>query len=318
MSVLVTGAAGFIGSHVVDALLASGEDVVGMDSFHPFYPRALKEENLRSARDHRAFRLVEGDIRCADHLRAVPDGVELVVHLAARAGVRPSIQDPEGYVSTNVQGTWILLEWMARRGVGRLAFASSSSVYGNHPCVPFREDVRVDRPVSPYAASKVAGELACHTSHHLDGLSVLALRFFTVHGPRQRPDLAIHRFVRLLDAGEPIPMFGDGGSERDYTYVGDIVEGVRNGVALLRRADPFFEVVNLGDHRTVALRRMIEILGEEMGVSPRIDRLPPQPGDVRRTFADIGKARRLLGYEPSVGFREGVRNFLDWFGSRRS
>lgn len=317
VSVLVTGAAGFIGSHLTEALLAAGEVVVGLDNFDPFYPRAVKEANLAAARDHAAFTLVEGDIRDADALASLPHGVDAVIHLAALAGVRPSIAEPERYADVNLMGTQRLLRFARERGIRRFVFASSSSVYGNSPTVPFSEDDPVDHPISPYAATKKAGELLCHAATHLDGISTICLRLFTVYGPRQRPDLAIHKFARLMAEGEPIPMFGDGSTSRDYTYVTDILDGVLRALEWTRGRDGAWEVVNLGESRTVTLADMIRILGEEMGVEPVIRRLPPQPGDVDRTFADVSRARRILGYDPRVEFREGVQGFLAWFGGRR-
>ena len=316
MSILVTGAAGFLGSHVSERLTHEGHRVIGLDCFDDFYARSIKEQNLSALSRTTTFSVTEGDIRDGSVLDKLPSDVSLVVHLAARAGVRPSIENPQLYSSVNVAGTWQLLEWMRERAIPNLVFASSSSVYGNCEVAPFREDLVVDRPISPYAATKLAGELACHTYHHLYGLAVLALRFFTVYGPRQRPDLAIHKFARLMRAGRSIPVFGDGTSERDYTYVDDILNGILASVDLLQRSDPLFEIVNLGESRTVPLREMIQVLGEEMGVQPVIDRKPLQPGDVERTYADVSKARALLGYEPSVDFRDGVRGFLEWFDGR--
>ncbi len=312
MSILITGSAGFIGSHLVDRMLERGLEVVGLDSFDAFYDRATKEANIGQALEHRGFTQLEGDIRDATVLGRVPDSVRCVVHLAALAGVRPSIQRPEEYASVNVQGTVVLLEWMRSRGIRDLLFASSSSVYGNNEKVPFAETDPVDFPISPYAATKRSGELICHTYHHLFGLSVLALRFFTVYGPRQRPDLAIHKFARLLQAGRAIPRYGDGSTERDYTYIDDILHGLEGALAAVGGADPAFEIVNLGGSATVRLSDMIRILGEEMGVRPEIEPLPLQPGDVQRTYADVAKARALLGYEPSTDFRAGIRSFVRW------
>jgi len=311
--ILVTGAAGFIGSHVVDALLADGHDVVGLDVYDDFYDPALKVRNLAGARASGSFTEVQGDIRDPEALDRIPSGIGTVVHLAARAGVRPSIHDPALYTSVNVGGTVSLLEWMRARRVPRLLFASSSSVYGDSRTVPFSEEAPVDEPISPYAATKRAAELLTHTYHHLFDLSVVALRFFTVYGPRQRPDLAIHKFARLIRDGEPIPMYGDGSTERDYTYVTDILQGVRGALGLVGSGAPVFEIVNLGESRTVSLSEMIRVLGEEMGTEPVVERLPLQQGDVQRTFADTTKATRLLGYRPSVDFREGIRAFLEWF-----
>ena len=313
MSILVTGAAGFLGSHLSERLIREGHRVVGLDSFDHFYDRAIKERNLTTLRAASTFSIVEGDIRDRAALDAIPSDVTLVVHLAAKAGVRPSIEDPQLYSSVNVDGTWRLLDWTRQRGIQHFVFASSSSVYGNSDVVPFREDLVVDRPISPYAATKLAGELACHTYHHLYDLSVMALRFFTIYGPRQRPDLAIHKFARLLRDGQSIPMFGDGSTERDYTYVDDILQGIVASIDLLQRSDPLFEIVNLGESRTVSLSEMIQVLGDEMGIEPVIDPQEMQPGDVERTYADVSKARELLAYEPSVEFRDGVRVFLEWF-----
>ena len=316
--ILVTGAAGFIGSHLVDRLLARGEAVVGLDLFDDFYDPAIKERNLEGALAHPTFTLVQGDIRDREALAALPDTIDTVVHLAARAGVRPSIEDPVLYADVNVQGTVTLLDFARERGVRSFVFASSSSVYGNNEKVPFHESDRVDHPISPYAATKKAGELLCHTASHLDGITCLCLRFFTVYGARQRPDLAIHKFAKLLADGSEIPMFGDGSTQRDYTYIDDILQGLEGAVDFARREESRFEIVNLGESRTIRLSEMIRILGEEMGVEPRIRRLPMQPGDVERTYADVSRARELLGYRPAVDFREGIRHFVNWFDSVRA
>jgi UDP-glucuronate 4-epimerase len=311
MAVLVTGVAGFIGSHLAEALLARGEEVIGLDNFDEFYARDSKERNLAAARDHAAFRLVEGDIRDKECLSTLPD-VDAVIHLAARAGVRPSIEQPALYSDVNVMGTTRLLELAGDRRIRTFVFASSSSVYGNNEKVPFSETDDVDHPISPYAATKKAGELLCHTATHLSGMTTLCLRFFTVYGPRQRPDLAIHKFARLLEEGQEIPMFGDGSTSRDYTYVTDILDGVLKALDWAKRHFGCHELVNLGESRTIALSDMIQVIAEEMGKRPIIRRLPMQPGDVNRTFADVSKARRLLGYDPSVEFRDGVRRFVEW------
>jgi UDP-glucuronate 4-epimerase len=313
MATLITGAAGFLGSHLSDRLLAAGDRVVGLDSFTDFYARSIKESNVAAASDSEDFTLVEADIRDRDALDALPDEITRVVHLAARAGVRPSVEDPALYASVNIEGTYTLLEWARSRGIQNFVFASSSSVYGNTPSVPFREDGFVGEPISPYAATKRAAELACHTYTHLYGMRIVALRFFTVFGPRQRPDLAIHKFARLIREGRPIPMFGDGSSARDYTYFADIMQGIEGALRLVGEGDdPLFEIINLGESRTVTLSEMIDVIGSEMGVTPDIDSQPMQPGDVDRTYADISKARELLGYDPQWDFREGVREFLGW------
>jgi len=315
MRTLVTGAAGFIGSHLCERLLAGGHAVVGLDNFDDFYDPAIKEANLAAALDHPAFSLVRGDIRDEATLAGLPHDIETVVHIAARAGVRPSIAQPLLYYDVNVNGTLRLLELARRRGISRFVFASSSSVYGNSGKVPFSESDPVDSPISPYAASKKAAELLCHTYTHLYGITCLSLRFFTVYGPRQRPDLAIHKFARLMAGGDEVPMFGDGSTERDYTYIDDVLQGVEGAILWVAENEGISEVVNLGESRTVGLREMIQVLGEEMGIEPRIRQLPMQPGDVRRTFADISKARRLLGYDPQWEFRAGIRAFLGWLGS---
>ncbi|MEZ4395146.1 MAG: GDP-mannose 4,6-dehydratase [Polyangiales bacterium] len=311
MRVLVTGAAGFIGSHTTDHLLARGDEVVGYDNFNDFYDPAIKRRNAAALARSPRFSLVEADLcdeRALDDLFAA-GGFDAIVHLAAWAGVRPSIQRPDIYIDANVRGTTNLLERARRHGAGRFVFASSSSVYGGRDTVPFRETDEVDHPISPYAATKKAGEVLCYTWHHLYGLPVSALRYFTVYGPRQRPEMAIHRFATLLSRGEPVPMFGDGSTARDYTYVGDIVQGT---VAALDRCE-VYEVYNLGESQTTRLDALIDTLAAKLGVEARVKRQPEQPGDVPITFADISKARARLGYAPSVGIEEGVERFVEWF-----
>ena len=313
MSVLVTGAAGFIGSHLVDRLLERGDTVVGLDSFDSFYPRRIKEANLAHAREFSRFTLVEGDIRDRSLVAKLPDTIDSVAHLAARAGVRPSIRDPTLYADVNLVGTSILLDFAVARGIRPFVFASSSSVYGNNPKTPFSETDPVDHPVSPYAATKRGGELLCHAAAHLHGLTCLALRFFTVYGPRQRPDLAIRKFSGLLLADGEVPRFGDGSTARDYTFIDDILGGVLAGLEWTRRSDPGFEVVNLGEARPIRLAEMIRVLGEAFGRSPRVRELPMEPGDVERTFADLERAKALLDYRPSTDFPEGIRRFAEWY-----
>ncbi|MBC7834197.1 MAG: GDP-mannose 4,6-dehydratase [Phycisphaerales bacterium] len=312
--VLVTGAAGFIGSHVSGALLARGQRVIGLDNFDGFYDRALKERNVAEVRAGGAelFQLVEGDIRDEGLVRRVfeehrPAGV---IHLAARAGVRPSIADPVGYVDVNVRGTMVVLEAARRAGCGRAVVASSSSVYGNCPVAPFSEEMDVSAPISPYAATKKACELIGHTHWHLTGMPTAMLRFFTVYGARQRPDLAIGLFLRKVAAGETIPVFGDGTSSRDYTYIDDIVAGV---LAAYDRVPGFgYRVWNLGGSEPVSLARMIEVIGKVVRKTPRVERKSMQPGDVERTSADLARAGKELGYSPRTGFEEGVRKQWEW------
>lgn len=316
--VLVTGAAGFIGSHVVERLLADGHTVLGVDNFDPFYARAIKERNLEAARAHREFHFREGDLRNAAFLRQLFAEARpgAVVHMAARAGVRPSIQQPEAYYDLNVMGTVRLLEAMREAGVDALVFGSSSSVYGVRTDErPFVEEDTADLPVSPYAATKRAGELLCHTYHHLHGLSCLCLRLFTVYGPRQRPDLAIHKFTRALAHGEPLSVYGDGGALRDYTYVDDTVDGVVRALHKISELSggPVFDIVNLGAGRTTSVNELVRLLVGTMGVEPKIDHVPAQPGDVPRTWADITRARAVLGYDPKVTLEAGLECFVAWF-----
>jgi UDP-glucuronate 4-epimerase len=310
---LVTGGAGFIGSHLVDRLLADGWRVTVLDSFDPFYEPATKRANLAAHVGDDRFTLVEGDLRDPDLGERLTSAYDVVFHLAARAGVRPSIQDPITYQEVNVRGTQLLLELCRARGIRQFVFASSSSVYGVNPNVPWREDDHVLLPISPYASTKVSGELLGHVYSHLFGIRFVALRFFTVYGPRQRPDLAIHKFTRLLLRGEPIPCFGDGSTSRDYTYVDDTVSGI---VAAGRYDASAYEVINLGNDATVTLAELVRTIQDATGRTAQLQRLPDQPGDVPRTWASIAKAERLLGYRPTVRLHEGVQRFVEWYVSR--
>ncbi|MEW5927618.1 MAG: NAD-dependent epimerase/dehydratase family protein [Gemmatimonadota bacterium] len=314
MRILVTGGAGFIGSHLCERLVARGDDVVAVDNFDPFYDPAVKRRNLAALEGSPRFRPVEGDVCEPEALDAAlgDAAFDVVVHLAARAGVRPSLERPLDYVRTNVEGTAAMLELARRRGTGAFVLGSSSSVYGDAAHVPFSESDPVGRPISPYAASKRGAELLGHTYAHLYGMAVLCLRFFTVYGPRQRPDLAIHKFARLMLDGGEVPVYGDGTTERDYTYVDDIVQGVEGGIRWALAHPGAFEVMNLGESRTVSLAELLELLSAALGVEPRIRRLPAQPGDVARTFANVDKARSLLGYDPRVPVEEGIRRFVRW------
>jgi UDP-glucuronate 4-epimerase len=310
--ILVTGGAGFIGGHLVERLLAEGERVVVLDDFNDFYDPQIKRGAVKAHLGHPGYTLVEGDIRDKALVERVfaKHGIRKVVHLAARAGVRPSLSEPYLYETTNITGTMHLLEACRDHGVEKFVFGSSSSVYGVNAKMPFSEADLIARPISPYAATKAAGELFCHTYSHLYGLPIVCLRFFTVYGPRQRPDLAIHKFAKLITAGNPIPVFGDGSTERDYTYVGDIVSGIR---AALDYDKSNFEILNLGNSRTVSLARLISLLEEALGQKAVIDRQPLQPGDVPRTFADISRARELLGYAPDTPIELGIDRFAAWF-----
>ena len=311
--ILVTGGAGFIGSHLVARLLGEGRwRVTVVDDFNDFYAPALKRANVAPYLDRADFQLVEADIRDRAALERVfaETAFAVVVHLAARAGVRPSLIEPLLYTETNVTGTLHLLELARAQGVRQFVFGSSSSVYGINAKVPFSEDDPTRQPISPYAATKAAAELLCHTYAHLHGLRCVALRFFTVYGARQRPDLAIHKFAKLISAARPIPVFGDGTTRRDYTYIDDIIAGVR---AAIDYDASRYEAINLGEARTVSLSELIALLETTLGRKAIIDRQPLQPGDVPQTFADITKARRLLGYDPQTPIEEGIRRFIKWF-----
>ncbi len=316
MKLIVTGGAGFIGSHIVDRLLAEGHEVVVVDNFDPFYPRAMKEANLISALANPRCQLEELDIRDAEASRKLVERErpDAIVHLAAKAGVRPSIEAPTVYTDVNIMGTVSWLEAAVRiEPRPRFVFASSSSVYGDRPDAPFRETDPVDTPVSPYAATKKACELLGHTFHHLHGLPVTGLRFFTAYGPRNRPDLAVAKFTRLIDQGLPIPVFGEGSTRRDYTYVGDIVDGV---VRAIDRCTGW-HLYNLGNSSPIALSEMIAAIGRCIGKEPIIERHPEQPGDVRQTFADISRAATELGYQPIVPFDEGLMRYVEWYRKTR-
>lgn len=314
-STLVTGGAGFIGSHVVEALLARGERVLCVDNFDTFYDPAIKRGNIRGAQAHPNYTLVEGDMRDQAAMEKLCEthGITRIFHAAARAGVRPSIVDPFLYEDVNVRGTIVMLEVARRRPLTTFVFASSSSVYGGLPTVPFVETAALSRPISPYAATKLAGELICYTYHHLYGTPITCLRFFTVYGPRQRPEMAIHQFVRQIEDGAPVKMFGDGGSRRDFTYIEDIVQGV---VGALDRPFPF-EVFNLGESATIELRALIQLIEQALGKKAKIEALPDQPGDVPITYADITKAKTLLGYQPTTPVVTGVKRFVEWFRAMR-
>ncbi|HEY0004017.1 MAG TPA: GDP-mannose 4,6-dehydratase [Pyrinomonadaceae bacterium] len=312
-NILVTGGAGFIGSHLVDSLLAEGDwRVTVVDDFNDFYAPEVKRRNVSSHLKDESYKLVQADIRERPLLEPlfVENRFDCIVHLAARAGVRPSLKEPELYAQTNINGTLNLLELARRHGVSQFVFGSSSSVYGINSSVPFSEEDSIRQPISPYAATKAAGELLCHTYSHLYGLRSVCLRFFTVYGARQRPDLAIHKFARLINAGQSIPVFGDGTTRRDYTYIEDIIAGVR---ASIDYTASDYEVFNLGESRTVELRELIALLEKELDHKAVINRQPPQPGDVPQTFANIEKARRLLGYNPQTQIEEGIRRFVEWF-----
>ena len=313
---LVTGGDGFICSHLVDSLLRDvGRSVVVVDDLNDFYSPEIKRSNIDNIQSNANFEFVQADIRDAEKLGQVFDGREFdcIVHLAARAGVRPSLEEPKLYAETNINGTLNLLELARRHGVTQFVFGSSSSVYGINCKVPFCEDDRIHQPISPYAATKAAGELLCHTYSHLYDIRTVCLRFFTVYGARQRPDLAIHKFTKLIASGKPIQVFGDGTTRRDYTYIDDVIQGVR---AAMDYDGAIHDVFNLGESETTELSALIELIEASLGVEAIVDRQPMQPGDVPITFADISKARRLLGYNPTTKIEDGIPKFVDWFKSQ--
>ncbi|KAF7560840.1 hypothetical protein G7046_g3305 [Stylonectria norvegica] len=312
--ILVTGGAGFIGSHLVDALLAEGcWRVAVIDNFDPFYSADIKHANIAAHLSNPNFRLYKTDIRDAAALRTVfaDYSFAAIVHLAACAGVRPSLQFPSRYIDTNVTGTLNLLDCARDFGVGQFVFGSSSSVYGLGARVPFSEDCKTAQPISPYAASKTAAELLCHTYAHLYRIKCVCLRFFTVYGPRQRPDLAIHKFAKLIHEGKPIPVFGDGTTRRDYTYVDDIVQGVRSAIGHYQGSN--YEVFNLGESETIELGELIGLIEESLGRTAIIDWREAQAGDMPLTFADISKAKCFLGYKPTTKIHHGIPKFVQWF-----
>jgi len=319
LSVFVTGGAGFIGSHVVDSLLAGGCTVSVFDNFDPAYEPTLKRENLAEAQHQPGFLLIKGDIRDESALAEAITvaSPRVIVHLAARAGVRPSLEDPAGYADVNVRGTIVVLETARKLGVRNVVFASSSSVYGSSADVPFRESACTDRPLSPYGATKKAGEAICYTYHHLYGMSVACLRFFTVYGPRQRPDLAIRKFAGRALTGEEIPIFGDGSSRRDYTHVRDILTGITGAMDWVASDAPRFGIFNLGSSHPILLRDMVTMIETAVGHPVKRTHLPAQPGDVPQTYADTTLAERELGFRHSVDFEKGVCEFVEWMRVRQ-
>ncbi len=314
-TIVVTGCAGFIGSHLSEKLLAEGNRVIGIDNFDPFYDRQIKERNLSASINHQNFRFIEVDLSDFAELSSTLNekSIDTIVHLAGKAGVRPSIEDPQGYIRANITATQNILDVMKEKGIKKLAFASSSSVYGNTKETPFNEGQDVSNPISPYAFTKKACELINYTYHSLYDLDIINLRFFTVFGPRQRPDLAIHKFTRLILNSEEIPMFGDGSTSRDYTYYEDTVAGIRGAINYLKNNEKVYEIINLGNNQPVKLSDMIAAIEKACGVKANIKQLPMQAGDVDITYANIEKAKTLLDYNPQYSFEEGVKNFVDWY-----
>lgn len=316
MNILITGAAGFIGSHVSEYYIHHGDTVIGIDNFDNYYPEHFKQLNIAGIKSNPLFHFYTADIRDGNKIDSIfsKHPVDLVIHLAAKAGVRPSIEHITDYYDVNMNGSIVLLEAMKKHNVKKLLFASSSSVYGNNPKVPFSESDRVDDPISPYASTKKSGELLCHVYSHLYGFDITCLRFFTVFGPRQRPDLAIHKFTRLIDNGMPIPFYGDGNTARDYTYIDDIV----NGVTCAANHLSGYQLFNLGESRTITLKQLVESIEKAVGKKAILNRLPMQPGDVNITYADTTKARNGIGYNPQYNLDAGIVNFVTWYRQNKN
>jgi nucleoside-diphosphate-sugar epimerase len=310
-SILVTGAVGFIGSHVSELLLKQNFNIIGIDNFDPFYDRSIKEENLSLLQAYPGFTFIEGDIRAKEVFESITQ-VDGVIHLAAKAGVIPSIKDPQGYIDTNITGTLNILNWMNDKEIKKFVFASSSSIYGNHPSIPYKENLAVDHPISPYAFTKKSCELLNYNYFHLYNIDVLNLRLFTVYGPRQRPDLAIHKFFRLIKEGKEIPVYGDGSTARDYTFVEDTANGIVLALKYLFLNSKVYDIINLGNSSPVRLLDLINSIGEAAGIAPKLKFLPMQPGDVDITYADITKATEILEYKPNTSLEEGLKKFYNW------
>ena len=311
----VTGGAGFIGSSLAERLIKEGNKVIVIDNFCDFYNPAIKENNVKELLNNSNFKLYRNDIRDREAIKRIFDenDIDVVIHLAAMAGVRPSIENPVLYQEVNCMGTQNILEEMKAHSLKNLVMASSSSVYGNCKEVPFNENMIVDFAISPYAATKKANEVMTHVYHKLFDMNVIMLRFFTVYGPKQRPDLAINKFTRILFEGKEIPMFGDGTTSRDYTYIDDIVDGIIRSCDYVSNNNSVYEILNLGNFSPISLKEMIAVIGKVVGVEPKIKQLPMQPGDVDRTYADVSKAKRLIGYDPKTSFEQGIKNFVEWY-----
>ena len=320
-TILITGGAGFIGSHLSERLLREGNKVLVIDNFNNYYDPAIKRNNIEEIKKTCVennisldnYIVFEGDIRDNEFLKKVfSNKIDSIIHLAAMAGVRPSIEDPSLYYDVNITGTVNLLERCRENNIKQFVFASSSSVYGNNEKVPFAESDRVDNPISPYAATKKSGELLCYTYHHLFNMNIACLRFFTVYGPRQRPDLAINKFTSLILEDKEIPFYGDGTTSRDYTFVEDIVSGIVSSINYVNTNDTVFEIFNLGGDKTVSLIEMVETIEAILGKKAKLNKLPMQPGDVNRTCADITHSKEIIGYNPKTTFKEGMKKFIEW------
>lgn len=311
----ITGGAGFIGSTLTERLLSEGNKVIVIDNFCDYYDPSIKEENIKEFINNSNYKLYRGDIRNREDINNIfsNNKIDVIIHLAAMAGVRPSIEDPLLYQEVNGVGTQNILEVAKLHNIKNLVMASSSSVYGNTKETPFNEEMIVDFAISPYAATKKANEVMAHVYHKLNNMNIIMLRFFTVYGPKQRPDLAINKFTRLMLEGKSIPMYGDGATSRDYTYVGDIVDGICKSINYVEENTGVYEIINLGSNNPISLLEMINTIGKVLNIEPKIDRLPMQPGDVDITYADISKAKKLLGYSPSITFEKGIKKFIEWY-----
>ena len=316
-SYFITGCAGFIGSHLSERFLKEGHQVIGIDNFDSFYKREIKEKNLEILKKHSKFQFIEGDLKDSSVFARIDSTIDIIIHLAAKAGVLPSLKDPIAYLNDNVIATQNLLNLCKERNIKKFVFASSSSIYGNNKSIPFTENDNVDRPISPYAASKKACELITHTAHHIDKLDVINLRFFTVFGPRQRPDLAIHKFIKLVDEGKEITMYGDGSTSRDYTFVNDTVDGIIGACNYISKNTNVYEIVNLGNNTPVKLKDLISTIEKVMNKKVNINHQPMQPGDVDITYANIEKAKKLFNYSPSTSLEEGIRSFVKWYHEQK-
>jgi len=313
MNILVTGCAGFIGSSLTQRLLEENHRITGIDNFDPLYPKVLKEQNMKDFLSDPRFTFIQTDITDPECFPAITDSIDCVVHLAAKAGVRPSIEFPAEYTRCNISGTLNLLEWIAKKEIHKYVFASSSSVYGNCNTTPFTETQNVSEAISPYAFTKKSGEILNYTYHHLYNIDTINLRFFTVYGPKQRPDLAIRKFTDLICAGKPVTLYGDGTTSRDYTFIDDIVDGIVSSIELVMRSNNFFEIINLGNNSPITLTDMVNTISDVLGKKPEIIYDKMQPGDVTHTYADISKAGRLLSYDPHTPFKDGIRKFVEWY-----
>ena len=317
-SYLITGCAGFIGSHLTEKLLEQGNNVLGIDNFDGFYSRQIKEKNLSEALKSQNFTFHELDLKNAEALSKIDQPIDIVIHLAAKAGVLPSLKDPIAYINDNIVATQNLLNFCKEKGISKFVFASSSSIYGNNKTIPFNETDAVDQPISTYAASKKACELLNYTAHHLYNTDIINLRFFTVFGPRQRPDLAIHKFIKLIDEDKEIAMYGDGSTGRDYTFVYDTVQGIIGACQYILNNSPVYEIVNLGNNQPVKLSTLIQTIEKVMNKKVKIKQMPMQPGDVDITFANIEKAKKLFGYSPSTSLEEGISHFVKWYNEQKA